>query len=61
MRRLLFQWVTFSIVLAVAVVPAWLGVHFRQFMPYMAGMTLFAILAVIWLRLSRSVRNVSDE
>lgn len=61
MRRLLFQWATFSIVLAVAVVPAWLGVHFRQFMPYMGGMAFFAILAVIWLRLSLSGRNIADE
>lgn len=61
MHRLIFQWATFALVLAVAVVPAWLGLHYRHFLPYMGAMVSFAILAVIWLRLFRRDRDVADE
>ena len=61
MRSFLLQWATFLVVLAVAVVPAWLGIHFRHFISYMGWMAAFAVLAVIWLRLSRSRRGAADD
>lgn len=61
MRSFLLQWLTFLPVLALAVVPAWLGIHFRDFLHYLGWIALFAVVALVWLHRARKRSEREDD
>ncbi|EAQ02301.1 hypothetical protein OB2597_19501 [Pseudooceanicola batsensis HTCC2597] len=61
MRRFVLDWASFLVVLAIVVVPAWLGLHFRHFLPYLGFVAVFSVGAVAWLRLTRRNGGETDD
>lgn len=61
MRVFLIHWLTFLPILAIAVIPAWLGMHYRSFLPYLGFILLFTAVAVIWLLLTKCSEEPSDD
>ncbi|UOA15869.1 hypothetical protein [Sulfitobacter dubius] len=61
MRDFILKWLMFLPILAVAVIPAWFGLHFRGFLQYIGWIGLFSVLAVVWLRLTRRKPGQDDE
>ncbi|UYV37253.1 hypothetical protein N4R57_20250 [Rhodobacteraceae bacterium D3-12] len=61
MPNFLLQWLTFLPVLALAVVPAWLGIHFRDFLYYLGCIVFFAVVALVWLHQARKQPDQNDD
>lgn len=49
MRKFILEWAIALPIFALAIVPAWMGLHFRFFLPYLGFIALFAVASVVWL------------
>ena len=61
MRSLAARWAMFLAILAIAVVPAWLGEHFRSFLPFVGAVAAFAVLTTAWLRYSSTEARTTED
>ncbi|WP_204318818.1 hypothetical protein [Pseudooceanicola aestuarii] len=48
-------------VLAIVVVPAWMGLHFRHFLPYLGCLAVFGAATVTGLGLTRRKGGIADD
>lgn len=63
MRHVGLSWIGFAATVAVLFVPAWQGLHFRSFLPFLGLAVLAAVAGVtlLWLMRDRDAEAGQDD